>query len=190
MTKEELRKAYLQKRQALSEAEYLHLNRMLCENFFAQVDLSLVKVLHTFLPIAKNKEPDTWIIIDRILSDFPHIQLSIPRVNLQTNQLENFFFEGLHQLKKNKWGILEPKQGIPTESGKIDMILVPLLAFDKLGNRIGYGKGYYDQLLKECRYDCKKIGISLFRPEEEIHTVESHDQKLTMALTPLQTFFF
>jgi 5-formyltetrahydrofolate cyclo-ligase len=168
MTKQELRKLYLQKRLALSEAEYLRLNDQLCENFFTHIDLSFVKVLHTFLPLEKNKEPNTWLIIDRIRKEFPHIRLSVPCVNNEREELENFFFEGLQQLQPNSWGILEPKQGIPTETESIDMVLVPLLVFDKSGHRVGYGKGFYDRFLITCKSSTLKVGLSLFPPIEKI----------------------
>lgn len=186
MTKSELRKLYLQKRRELTESEYLALNHRLTEVFFSSVDLSFINVLHTFLPVVEKREPDTWLIIDRIRREFPHIRLSIPRINPETDQLENFYFEGLHQLKKNKWGILEPTQGIPTPSEKIDMVLVPLLAFDKNGNRVGYGKGYYDRFLKTLKTSSLKVGISLFEPLEKIEAIQSFDVALTGALTPTQ----
>ncbi len=184
MTKEELRKIYLHKRLALSEIEYLQLNHQLCELFFASIDLSFIKVLHIFLPIEKKKEPNTWLILDRIRREFPHIRLSIPRVQNQTGKLENFYFEGLHQLQKNKWGIWEPKQGIPTEPEKIDMVLVPLLIFDKQGHRVGYGKGFYDSFLQTCRKDCRKVGLSLFEPIDRIEDQHHSDIPLTSCATP------
>jgi 5-formyltetrahydrofolate cyclo-ligase len=115
MTKQELRLLYLQKRQRLSEAEYVQLNFQIYQNFFSSIDLSFIKILHTFLPIATKKEVDTWPIIDRIRREYPHIRISIPKINNNTSELENFYFEGLHQLATNDWGIQEPKQGIPTE---------------------------------------------------------------------------
>lgn len=190
MTKQELRKLYFQKRQALSEAEYTQLNFQLYQNFFAGVDLSFIKVLHVFLPISSKKEPDTWLIIDRIKREYPHIRFSIPRVNNEAGALENFYFEGLHQLTTNAWGISEPKQGIPTEPEKIDMVLVPLLAFDRYGHRVGYGKGYYDKFLKTCRSNCKKIGVSLFTIEEKIEDVTASDVMLDECITPLGAFQF
>jgi len=190
MTKQELRKIYLQKRLALSEGEYLKLNHQLCENFFSQIDLSFIKILHTFIPLEKNKEPNTWLIIDRIRREFPHIRLSIPRINNQTGELENFFFEGLHQLQQNSWGILEPKQGVPTEPEKIDMVLVPLLAFDKCGHRVGYGKGFYDKFLAQCQSTCVKIGVSLLPPVSAIEDVDVFDQPLSTAITPHATISF
>lgn len=189
MTKSELRKLYLQKRRELTESEYLALNHRLTEVFFSSVDLSFINVLHTFLPVVEKREPDTWLIIDRIRREFPHIRLSIPRVNPETDQLENFYFEGLHQLKKNSWGILEPTQGIPTPPEKIDMVLVPLLAFDKNGNRVGYGKGYYDRFLATCA-NAQSIGISLFSAPEIIEGLHETDKTLDHVLTPqsIRTF--
>jgi 5-formyltetrahydrofolate cyclo-ligase len=189
MTKQELRKIYLQKRKELSEAEYLARNHRVTEVFFSSVDLSFINVLHTFLPVVEKREPDTWLIIDRIRREFPHVRLSIPRVNIETDQLENFYFEGLHQLKKNNWGILEPTQGIPTPPEKIDLVLVPLLAFDKQGNRVGYGKGYYDRFLSICLPETKKVGISLFSSEEEIHTTDT-DVQLDQCITPTELLIF
>lgn len=190
MTKAELRKLYLAKRKSISEAEYLQLNHQLCENFFAAVDLSFIKVLHTFVPIEKNREPNTWLIIDRIRREFPHIRLSIPKINTETGGLENFFLEGMHQLTLNTWGILEPKQGIPTEPEKIDMVLVPMLTFDMNGQRVGYGKGFYDRFLATCRPTVKRVGLSLYEPVEIIQDIEDHDVPLSYCVTPTQVFSF
>jgi 5-formyltetrahydrofolate cyclo-ligase len=190
MTKQELRKTYLRKRQALSEAEYLHLNHILCETFFSSIDLSFIRVVHTFLPLIEKHEPDTWLIIDRIRREFPHIRLSIPRVNPMTFELENFYFEGLHQLQTNAWGISEPKQGIPASAEKIDLVLVPLLAFDRKGNRVGYGKGYYDKFLATCKESCITIGLSHFAPEDLIDDMNEDDVPIKRALTPGGIYYF
>jgi 5-formyltetrahydrofolate cyclo-ligase len=188
MTKQEARKIYLQKRLDLSEGEYQQLNLQLYHQFFTQLDLSFIKCIHIFLPIESKREPDTWPIIERIRREFPHIRISIPKV--VSDELENIYFEGVHQLKKNKWGILEPQQGMPTPTEEIDMVMVPLLAFDEKGNRVGYGKGFYDKFLVQCRLDCKKTGLSLFQPIERIGDVGSHDLRLTNCLTPSGHFLF
>lgn len=190
MTKRELRKLYLQKRAALSEAEYGQLNFQLYQNFFSTIDLSFVHVLHTFLPIVEKKEVDTWLILDRIRREYPHIRISIPKVNSQTGVFDSFYFEGLHQLALNEWGIQEPKQGIPTEPEKVDLVLIPLLAYDKKGHRVGYGKGFYDKFLSTCRGDCKKIGLSLFNAEETISDANQLDINLDLCITPAQAIQF
>lgn len=188
MKKDELRKTYLAKRKALSESERLNLSNSLCDLFFVTIDLSFIKVIHIYLPIESKQEPDTWLIIDRIRREFPHIRLSIPKII--DDQMENVFFEGLHQLEKNSWGVLEPKQGVPTPIEKIDLVIVPLLTFDKLGHRVGYGKGFYDRLLKDCRSDCKKLGLNFFVPEEKIEDINQLDISLHMAITPNEVYRF
>lgn len=190
MTKRELRTLYLQKRNALSEAEYSQLTFKLYQNFFSAVDLSFIHTLHTFLPITSKKEVDTWLIIDRIKREFQHIRISIPKVNSQTGVFDSFYFEGLHQLATNEWGIQEPKQGIPTEPEKVDLVLMPLLAYDKKGHRVGYGKGFYDKFLATCRLDCKKIGLSLFEAEEKIKDANALDVKMDQCITPTGVILF
>ena len=190
MTKQELRKTYQQKRKALSEAEYGQLNFQLYQNFFATVDLSFLNVLHTFLPTTAKKEVDTWLVIDRIRREFPYIRIAIPKVNLQTGVFESVYFEGLHQLVVNEWGIPEPKQGIPAEPAKVDMVLIPLLAYDATGHRVGYGKGFYDKFLATCRPDCKKIGLSLFDGEEKISDFNQTDITMDRCITPTRVIDF
>jgi 5-formyltetrahydrofolate cyclo-ligase len=190
MNKAALRKIYIDVRKKLTPEQCAHFNLQLYHLFFLYADLSFVKVLHTYLPLEKNNEPDTWAIIDRVRREFPHIRISVPKVNPKTNELENFYFEGLHQIEVNTWGISEPKQGIPTPSEKIDMVLVPLLAFDQKGDRIGYGKGYYDRFFSQCRPDCKKVGLSFFDPVEVIADLNEQDVKLNACITPKQVYHF
>jgi 5-formyltetrahydrofolate cyclo-ligase len=183
MNKQALRLLYRKKRQELLPSQYAQLNLDLYHHFFAHLDLSFIQVVHTFIPIMGHNEPDTWLIIDRMRREFPHLRISIPRTT-SDGSLENFFFEGLHQLQTNPLGIPEPKQGVPTPYERIDMVLVPLLCFDRQGHRVGYGKGYYDRFLQHCRSDCKKTGLSLFGPEEAIDDVDKTDIPLDTCITP------
>ena len=124
MIKEELRKIYLEKRSSLSQHDYTRYNNQLCENFFSSVDLLSVRTLHGFLPIEKNKEPDTRLIINRIQAGYPKINIAVPRINEKMEDLENFLFEGPEHLIVNKWGIPEPKKGTNVPHKNIDMVLV------------------------------------------------------------------
>lgn len=182
MNKDQVRKIYLQKRVGLSEAEFQRMNKQLVDVFFSSVNLADVKVLHTFLPIEKQKEVNTWMVIDRIKKNFPHIEISIPRINNQSSLLENFYYESPEQLEKNTWGIMEPKRGIPTPTDKIDIVLVPLLGFDRKGNRVGYGRGFYDKFLSTIT--CRKIGLSFFAPVKLIEGMSNQDIPIDAAATP------
>lgn len=186
MTKGEIRNFFLQKRLSLPAAEYLKLNQLLCDRFFTSVDLIKVSVLHTFLPIIEKKEPDTWLIIDRVRREFPHIHIAVPR--LKGNELEHVLLEG-PDVELNSWGIPEPRSGRNVMIEKIDMVLVPLLAFDAEGQRVGYGKGYYDRFLKACRSDIQRIGLSFFQPVPRIPST-ANDVKLTSCVTAEKYFVF
>ena len=183
MNKDQLRKLYIQKRKALSDVEFKQLNKAVVDNFFKGVDLSNIKVLHTFLPIEKNREVNTWLIINKIKSDFPNIKVSVPRINNQSAMIESFYYEKAEQLELNMWDIPEPKQGMPTDINDVDMVLVPLLAFDRQGNRVGYGRGFYDKFLATCPERASKVGLSLFDPVKEIEGMSNYDVPLDMAVT-------
>jgi len=190
MTKQELRKLYIQKRSLLTIDDLEKLNHQLSDNFFNNIDLSGIKVLHVFLPILKHKEPDTWLIINRIQENFNHIKLILPRIKGTNGELEHVLFENRNQLIQNNWGIEEPADGILSVPQDFDMVIVPLLAFDKHGNRVGYGKGFYDAFLSHCKNDCRKIGLSFFPPEENIDDIENHDEPLDKVITPTEVFVF
>lgn len=84
----------------------------------------------------------------------------------------------------------EPLDGIEISPLKIDVVFIPLLAFDKKGNRIGYGKGFYDQFLSDCKADVIKIGLSFFEAEEAITDVYKDDVPLDYCVTPQQIYRF
>ncbi len=188
MTKKELRKLFLEKRKALSEAEFSRLNFSLFSKFFAAVDLSSIHVLHCYLPMTAHKEPNTWLILDQIQSEFPNVRICIPRVS--GDMLENIAYEGREQLQLSSWGIPEPSWGDLVPAGTIDLVLVPLLAVDKYGHRVGYGKGFYDRLLRLVKPDCRKVGLSFFEPVEAVDDAEIHDIPLDECITPLGSVMF
>jgi len=188
MNKEELRKTYLAKRFALTDQEYQELSNKISEQFFGSVDLKTVKVVHIFIPIQSKREPDTWIIINRFRQQFKQIRLAIPKVNGE--HMDSIFFESNNQLGATKWGMTEPVKGERVQPREIDLVVVPLLAVDNQGHRIGYGKGFYDRFLKECRPDCLKVGLSFFSPEEVINERLEADVLLDRCITPNEMISF
>jgi len=181
MTKQELRKIYLGKRDKMGESEYERFCRMIIENLFNHGNLSSFYTLHTYLAVAEKKEPDTWPILDRLKRESPHIKIVVSK--MVGTDLEHYQYEGLHQLDQNKFGIFEPTQGTPVEIDRIDAVIVPLLVADKAGNRLGYGRGFYDRFLSQCNAHCKKIGLSLFNLEDSVPT-DDWDVKLDLLITP------
>jgi len=184
MIKSELRKIYLEKQKSLSAAERNEKSRKIAERFFKNRNLNNIRFLHIFLAMEKNKEVETSFIYKRLWRDFPEITTIVSRVNFQTMTLDNLKFTPETNLVQNKWHIFEPTESELIEIEKIDAVLVPLLCFDKCGFRVGYGKGFYDKFLSECRADCLKIGLSYFAPVEEIADTQDYDVCLDFCVTP------
>lgn len=184
MTKSELRKIYLAKQKSLSDAERREKSRRLADRFFKRFDLTDIRFLHVFLPIEKNREVETTFIYQHLWQNFPNITTVAPRVDFEKMTLENFEFKAATTLVINRWQIAEPTESEPVEIEKIDAVLVPLLCFDKTGSRVGYGKGFYDKFLSDCRKNCLKIGISYFAPVKEIADAQAFDVKLDFCVTP------
>ena len=92
-------------------------------------------------------------------------------------------------LELNKYGIPEPKNGKKIKNNLIDVVFVPLLSYDKKGNRVGYGKGFYDRFLSTQKNNIIKVGLSFFGPEETVEKKE-FDQSLDYCVTPEKVFSF
>ncbi|MCS6873511.1 MAG: 5-formyltetrahydrofolate cyclo-ligase [Pyrinomonadaceae bacterium] len=188
--KAKLRKIFLQKRLSLSCSELETMSKQVAEKFFTYFDLSNKKNLHCFLPIDKFNEINTLFIFEKVWKEFPNVKTFAPKVNFETNSIESIRFTQFSTVEQNKWGIKEPTSGEAISSSEIELVILPLLCFDKRGHRVGYGKGFYDRFLKGCKKDCLKIGLSLFEPVESILDVTEEDIKMDYCITPSEVFKF
>jgi 5-formyltetrahydrofolate cyclo-ligase len=188
--KQILRKYYLTKRKALSSEEIRQKSQQVCDVFFQEIDLKSVRYLHIFLPINKQNEIDTFLIIRRLEKEFPLIKIVVSRSIFESFEMQHFVLEE-SKLTENKWGILEPSgEGEEIKSEKIDLVIIPLLIFDKQGNRIGYGKGFYDRFLQKCSPNALKVGICLEEPVEQIEDLNEFDVKMDVCITPNRIWRF
>jgi 5-formyltetrahydrofolate cyclo-ligase len=183
MNKKALRKQFRQKRAMLTAQTLEQASHAIQYQFFKHFPINF-KTLHTFLPIAKQHEIDTWLIINQLFQQYPQLNIVIPKTDIQNHKLTHYFLTSNTKLVQNQWEIDEPVEAEICPVNMIDWVLIPLLCFDKQGNRVGYGKGFYDTFLAECRADVIKIGLSLFEPVEQINDVQSHDIKLDFCVTP------
>lgn len=142
---------------------------------------------HLFLSISEKKEIDTSMVLSILQGKDKNVVL--PKM-VDSQNLINYLLTDNSVIKKNKWNIPEPVDGIEVPPKKLDVIFIPLLAFDLLGNRVGYGKGYYDSLLLECRPDAIKVGLSLFLAEDLISDTETHDIAMDYCVTPERIYLF
>jgi 5-formyltetrahydrofolate cyclo-ligase len=105
-------------------------------------------------------------------------------------QLKHFLLTDNTLIKKNKWNVPEPVDGFEIDVHKIDVVFIPLLAFDIFGNRVGYGKGYYDTFLKNCKPNVIKVGLSFFDPVTKIDDIFEADISLNYCVTPGKIYAF
>ena len=182
MTKAALRKEFKAKRASLSNSQRNEWSQKICDQLMARFDLEDKKV-SIFLPIERFHEVNTWQLIDRLKATFV-----LPVLN--GDQLKHIVFEGMEQIKVSDWGIPEPQYGEEIKAADIDKVIVPLLAIDEQGYRVGYGKGFYDGFLKDCRDDCEFIGVSFYPPIEKIEDVHEADIPLHYCVTPNTIYKF
>jgi 5-formyltetrahydrofolate cyclo-ligase len=189
MTKKELRKIYIDKRKQLTHAQIEKLDDLILIQF-QRLQLHDVNIVLSFWPIFANNETDTHLITDFISFQNPGIKIAYPVADFTNHTMKAILVNEDSEFKQNEYAILEPISGDELNSDDIDAILIPLLAFDKSGYRIGYGKGFYDRFLASCRKDILKIGLSYFEPEEKIDDVGDHDIRLNCCITPENIFTF
>ncbi len=142
---------------------------------------------HLFLTIEAKKEVQTDFILHILQGKDKSVVIS--KSNFETNEMDNFLLQENTALKISNYGIPEPVSGIVIEPELIDVVFVPLLAFDLSGNRVGYGKGFYDRFLAKCRSDAIFIGLSFFEAESKINTT-SDDIPLNYCVTPKKIYSF
>lgn len=188
MKKSELRTLYLERRRSLSPADRRNASRKIANIFLSSVNLNAVKILHCFISIEKFFEVDTSIIFRRLWAGRPEMRTVAPRLKFETGELESVLLTPETEIIRNRWGIDEPANSELINASQIDMVLVPLLAFDGRGFRVGHGRGFYDKFLSKCRPDCVKAGINFFPAVDEIDDVYEGDVRLDFCITPDGTF--
>lgn len=183
MKKVELRKIYKQKRNAFTFEEIQKLQ----ENIYKQVynlDVSRVKTIHIFLSLKKFKEIDTLPIINYFRSK--NKQIVVSKSNFKNHTLSHFILEEDTILEINKYGIPEPVNAKQVLENAIDLVFVPLLISDKKNYRVGYGKGFYDKFLANCKPNTKFIGLNFFESIVKIEDINGFDIPLDVVIYPTQ----
>lgn len=189
MNKTELRKSAIQKREQLSEKQGEEMLSKLIEHF-SEFDFSTIKIVHIYLPIKRKHEIDTFKVIDFLSAQKPSLKIVVPRSDFKSLEMENVVYDEYTKLEENEYGIYEPMNGEVIADEKIDMVICPLLAFDKRGYRVGYGKGFYDRFLAKCRGDVVKVGLSYFEPEEKIEDINDTDVSLDYVISSSRVWKF
>ncbi|MBZ4043396.1 5-formyltetrahydrofolate cyclo-ligase [Flavobacterium hibisci] len=186
-TKKELRIHYKKLRKELTE-EVIEEKSLEISNQLISLPIWDKTYYHVFLPIEEQKEVNTEFILHLLSGKDKEIVIS--KSDFDTRIMSHFLLTDNTKIRKNEYNIPEPVNGLPVPSQTIEVVFVPLLAFDVFGNRIGYGKGFYDKFLAECKPETIKIGLSFFEAVAQIDDVFESDIKLDYCVTPEKVYRF
>lgn len=191
MTKKEARIHFKDLRSSIKSEEIEKMSERIRHLLFSRLMIHRYSPIHLYVPIKRNNEVDSLLILETLRRDFsPDIYIS---KSLENGELLHVKFDATTKLETNRWGIDEPMDLTNSlssdaffEEYKTEdiLIFVPLLAFDKKGNRVGYGKGYYDRFLQHATKDTTIVGLSLFDPIELLEDTDAFDIKMHFCITP------
>ena len=187
MDKNTLRKVYKEKRGTLDSETMEDLSIAIANNALRS-RIWHHSTYHIFLPISRQKEIDTSYLLTIIQGKDKNAVIS--RSDFSDGSMRHYLLTDSTVIRNNSYGIPEPQSGIELHPEQLDVVFIPLLAYDTLGNRVGYGKGYYDRFLASCRKDVLKIGLSFFEPCEPISDISENDIPLDMCITPETVYEF
>ena len=186
MNKQALRKIYIEKRAEISEETVSDWSIEIA-NKVLTLPIWGSQIYHLFLPITSKKEVDTSFLLSVLQGKDKEVL--VPKVTPE-GTLEHYLLTDATPLRVNRWGIPEPTQGIRVSEHQIEVVFVPLLAFDQQGHRIGYGKGMYDGFLQKCSPNVIKVGLSFFEAEAKFKEVFETDIALNYCVTPQNVYRF
>ena len=189
MRKCEARRIYAERRNAITPAEKNKQDDLLLIQF-QKMDLPFLGAVLSFYPIEEKREVNTFILTDYLRFKNPGLTVAYPKTDFATHTIQAVVCGDETEFKKNTYYIPEPVSDDIVLPAELDAVLVPLLLCDRYGNRVGYGKGFYDRFLQQCRADCLKIGLSYFEPVDGIEDANEFDVPLTVCITPLRTYVF
>lgn len=135
-----------------------------------------------FAFVSFKSEVDTHKIIRYALEDGKTI--CVPRIESKQKGLEIFKIEDFEQLKKGYFGILEPVESCPeADSKELDLILMPGVAFDRQGGRLGYGAAFYDRFLSKLDKKVDKIALAYHFQILDNIPMDEHDVRIDGVIT-------
>lgn len=184
MKKKIIRNIYMEKRKQLSFQQVEKMDDLMLIQF-QKLAIEIPSLIMTYAAMSRTKEFDPTLITDYCFFKNPAVHLLYPvMVELDgSNEILSVLTSDDTLFEINSSGIAEPVDSVDVYPSEIDMVIAPLLAFDKRGYRVGYGKGYYDRFLPRCRPDCIKIGFSYFDAIDSIEDISENDIPLDYCIT-------
>ncbi len=174
---------------ALTQQE-MHRNIAAMLEHFHQLSFGKADYVLSYFPMAERKEVAPQYFEETLRDDQPGFQLCFPQTDFKTCHMDAVADDDAMETAINVFGVTEPVSGNIIAADLLDIIFVPMAAFDKTGYRVGYGKGFYDRFIPRCRPDIITIGLSFFEGVDEITDANQFDVPLKYCITPQQLYEF
>lgn len=183
MEKLEIRNKMIYKRDSLSIDIKNQYDNVIFKKLISSEVYSKSKSIFTY--ISFGSEVDTKQFIDYALKD--NKEIYVPKVDKTKREMKAVKIHNLNNMNVDKWGILEPRLVDESDIGNsFDLIIMPGVAFDRFGNRIGYGGGYYDKYISLLTYKCNKTALAYdFQIISHIKP-DKHDVKVDNIITNIE----
>lgn len=178
--KDQLRKRALTERSQIKNEIIEELSKKISENLFRNFNLERLNA-HLFYPISDRKEVNTWHIHNKLNR---RDKIFTSAYNNDSEEWECVSFNHNTKFRKGKFNVPIPIEHQKEVFESIDIIFIPLLVFDRNGQRIGYGKGIYDLILSLTKKNCIKVGLSLMECSNVLIDFQDHDITLDYCQTP------
>jgi 5-formyltetrahydrofolate cyclo-ligase len=186
-TKAEIRRHCLAARRVWPASWVQQASQAIADRFFADF-LPVLPTkpagLHLFLPIAGLNEVDTWPIVHRCWAEYPWVSLAVPQVQPDRVTMRQLALPPGRPVAPGAFGVPVPVPPAPAPEAELAWVLLPLLAFDERGYRVGYGKGHYDRFLAGLAPGVPRIGLSLSEVGPPVLDADDYDIRLTACITP------
>lgn len=180
--KKRLRKKLLNRRKAIPEDEYQAASATIIAKVNQLPEFKRAETVHCYVSMNDRGEVDTHKLIRQLFSLGKRVV--VPITHFEDGTLSHVILTSFEELKENKWGVLEPSGGEPIAPRELDLVLVPMVGGDERGNRIGYGKGFYDRFLSEV--SCPKVGLIFEQNIVERLPVNEFDVALDKIITEVR----
>jgi 5-formyltetrahydrofolate cyclo-ligase len=176
--KDRLRKKVIDERLQLPSEEVKRKSDRIMSNFFSMEDYKEAKVIMFYVDM--RNEVMTKATINKAFNEEKRVV--VPRVKKGYGLLA-IEIQSLEELSLGTFGVMEPPEKEEILLEDIDVVVVPGVAFDRNGYRLGYGAGYYDNFLPKLRSDAKKIAVAFEMQLKDLIPIEPHDVKMDMIIT-------
>ena len=183
--KQTLRESVLEKRNQLEESSWLDSSKRIVQALMETDLYKKANVIHTYMSMNSRREVSTDLLVEEMLT--ANKRVIVPITDFRTNTLSHTEIKSSSDLQENKWGVREPKDQEEFDISKLDLVIIPMAAADRNGNRLGYGQGFYDRFLSKT--EAQKIGLVFNEFLFDTIPVEEFDKKLDVIITEEEVIF-